>query len=142
MKHTTAAKRLGAIIASAALLVALAGCSAAAPSQSTAKACGLLEKSLNAVSSSAYTSLSDPSADPKAAAASMTEISAALAKGLTKVTNPAIKKAGKKAEVSLKRFTADISQSLATPSQTDEVALTADSKTVSADLTAFGKACS
>ncbi len=132
--------RRGWVIALAA--AALTGCSAAVPVQSTPAACAVLEKSLNAVSSSAYTSLSDPSADPQAAATSMKQISMALGTGLAKVTNPEIKNVGKKTQAALKRFIADITSALGTPSQADEVALTADSKTVSADLTAFGTACS
>ncbi|MET4782851.1 hypothetical protein [Glaciihabitans sp. UYNi722] len=141
--------RFAILAASAATLIALAGCSGggsaagggAPAGQSKTAACKALESSVSAASTDLNASLGNIASDPTAAVGKLQSVADAFDTGLKKVTNADVKKAGAKADDSLKAMITQVKGALADPANADSTKLQASVTAVSDDFTAIGKVC-
>ncbi|HEY0248017.1 MAG TPA: hypothetical protein VGC45_07115 [Gryllotalpicola sp.] len=126
-------------IATAAVLtvIALSGCSGA---QSKADACKSVRPTVNTAIGNINTAVSGFSSDPAAALTKLQSTDASYKKGLTKISNPEIKKKSSKAEKTLASFIGDVKAFVADPTS-DSSALQKSSTTLQTDFGAIQKSC-
>ncbi|MCU1423359.1 MAG: hypothetical protein JWN36_3010 [Microbacteriaceae bacterium] len=147
------------LAASAGLLLALTGCSAAAPAashtpkpthsaaapsaaaQSTTAACAALQSSVATLTADLQQSFASLAADPNAAEQKLQQLTDSTQSGLDSVTNPEVKDAGTKAHDALAALTADVKAVLANPKTADTAKIQADATAVQTNFTALGKVC-
>ena len=149
---------LALLAASAGLLLALSGCSAAAPAashsskpsashssaaaaQSKTAACALLQSSVQTVAADLQQSFSSLAADPNAAEQKLQQLADSMQTGLDGVTNPEVKAAGSKAHDSLAALSTDVTAVLADPKTADTAKIQADATAVQTTFAALGKVC-
>jgi hypothetical protein len=156
---TASRTTLTLLAASAGLLLALTGCSAAAPAashtakpthsaaapsaaaQSTTAACAALQSSVATLTADLQQSFASLAADPNAAEQKLQELTDSMQSGLDSVTNPEVKDAGTKAHDALAALTADVKAVLANPKTADTAKIQADATAVQTNFTALGKVC-
>jgi len=157
---TASRTTLTLLAASAGLLLALTGCSAAAPAksdspkptathsaapsaaaQSTAAACAALQSSVATLTADLQQSFASLAADPNAAEQKLQQLTDSMQSGLDGVTNPEVKDAGTKAHDALAALTADVKAVLANPKTADTAKIQADATAVQTNFTALGKVC-
>lgn len=119
----------------------LAGCSGSTTGQSTTDACRSLESSMTAVTAGLNATFSNLATNPTAATAKLQEVSDSFTRSLTKISNPAVRRAGETADKSLAALTLAVKKALAEPKSADQAVLEDAANQVEKDFTAVGKAC-
>ncbi len=160
---TASRTTLTLLAVSAGLMLALSGCSAAAPAshsarptstptrtsaatsapaaQSTAAACAQLKSSVETVAAELKQGFAGMAADPAAAEKKLKALADSMAAGLDGVTDPAVKEAGTKAHDALAALDTDITSVLANPKTADVATIQADATAVQTSFTALGTIC-
>jgi hypothetical protein len=132
-------QKLTFVSAAAALLIGLTGCSAAGGGvtvQSKAAACSSLQHSLTSVTSDLQSSMSSIMSDPDAAVGALQKVATSFDGALGKITNADVKKAGQKADDSLKGLITAVKNAKADPSGLSKAA-----GDFSDSFSAIGKVC-